>query len=179
MHYHSDPDHPRVVPGSLPHSTLSPYQGLQTGQYLAMHAISSGCSPLSQRQRTSRCCWVANHHQQLQQQQIRAAAASSRNPQQPAAKSQQCVTLSDSQHSSCVGQHSDVQTPTSNFPPDTPVHTQHTSGCSSSSSSTSRRGLLLRSTLLPALLLVGSDDATTIVNSILSGPAHPCSIERV
>jgi hypothetical protein len=48
------------------------------------------------------------------------------------------------------------------------------SSSSSSSSSSSRRGLLLRSTLLPLpLLLVGSDDATTIVNSILSGYGLP------
>lgn len=49
-----------------------------------------------------------------------------------------------------------------------------TSSSSWQASTSSRRGLVLRSvTLLPPLLLVGSDDATTIVNSILSGYGLP------
>lgn len=50
-------------------------------------------------------------------------------------------------------------------PPSSNSNTQH--------SKQGRRVLVLHSTLMPTLLLLGSDDATTIVNSILSGYGLP------
>lgn len=52
-------------------------------------------------------------------------------------------------------------------------HGSSTSNSTSLSSRSTRRDLLLRSTFLPPLLVLGSDDATTIVNSILSGYGLP------